>query len=321
MHSVMTRKSTGIGSDLISVVGAIQYAKKTGRDVIIDWRKSRYLKDPTQNLFPRVFEIPENIGGVGVRVADDDFDDSCLESPLELFSSKTQSFEEYHAEMLRKARPVNHSVIVTRPMHHLPEPCVQRQWLAEIKPTKKVLNAIECFYRTRMKDHQVIGVHIRHGNGEVLGEGRDQFVSHAVDAIVADCIGCLDGVRSPGTRLLVCTDCLELRESFASKTDNVIYYDSRLGNIGGGPIHTSDYDLQGAEDAVVEMWLLARCQNLLYTPSWFSHYGRIMGDFKTEPMNLDSFSTYGTRSITGKRVRKQRGVLGRIFHWLQRPAS
>lgn len=317
-HVVVTRKRTGIGSDLVSVVGAIAYAARTDRDLVIDWRDSRYVADATINMFGELFVAPPAFDDVSVTLASATFNDKALPGPIRQATSKSESFEAFHAEMEREARPVLESVIITRPMHHLPNVADQKRWFDAINPVARIAAAIDSFYNAHMQGRTVIGIHIRHGNGEALGSGRDELIQRSVDDLVDLSIAEFAKMDLPeDTRYFVCTDSQELRDAFNRRVKNVINYDSRIGSAKSGPIHTSDYGLQGAEDAVAEMWLLARCGRLIYTPSWFSHYARIVGQFEIEPINLDTVSLYGTAELYEKRLSgqpaKPRGLGRRIL--------
>lgn len=67
---VVSRRSTGWGDCIISLISAWHYARRTGRTLVIDWRSSCYLGDPSRSAFPAYFEPVRSIGGVPV-VADD----------------------------------------------------------------------------------------------------------------------------------------------------------------------------------------------------------------------------------------------------------
>lgn len=313
-HVVVTRKRTGIGSDLISVVGSIAYAARTGRDLVIDWRESRYVEDSGLNMFGALFEVPEGFDDVGVRLAGADFDDRTLPTPVRQLTGKSESFEAFNAEMKHAARPVAESVVITRPMHHLPDVSDQRRWLLAIRPVSRIAAAIDDFHSRHLRGHHVVGVHIRHGNGETLGSGRDELMRRGVTDLVDLAAAELGRMGLPnGYKLFVCTDSQELREAFAARLPGVVTYESRIGSAKSGPIHTSDYGMKGAEDAIVEMWLLALCDRLVYTPSWFSHYARIVGDFRSEPVNLDTVSLYGTSELYEKRLTEKPQLAKRIF--------
>lgn len=298
-HVVVTRKNTGLGSDLISIVGAIEYAKKTDREVVIDWRSSQYLKKRNVNLFPLLFQIPQEIDGVRVHSWDETFSDKKLPQPLA--PCKKWSFEDYHLEMTKGPEPKNASAIIERPMHHLPDVTAQKRILSCFNPQPAIMEMIGSFDRQEFQGHRVIGVHLRHGNGERLGQKRDDLTANPVERLVDMTVERILNVWESNMKVFVCTDSQEFRDSFSKTWSDTCHFDSKIGTAGRGPIHLSCGAIKNAEDAVAEMWLLARCQGIVYNPSWFSHYARIAGEFAVEPQNIDDLSDYGTLALYEKK--------------------
>ena len=67
---VVSRRISGLGDCIISMIGAWHYAKLTGRTLVVDWRSSLYLKDKKQNAFSVYFKPISEIGGVPI-ICDD----------------------------------------------------------------------------------------------------------------------------------------------------------------------------------------------------------------------------------------------------------
>lgn len=319
-HVVVTRKHTGLGSDLVSVAGAIHFARLTDRDVVIDWRSSVYLRDKKENLFPLLFEIKDEVEGVGIHVWDNGLSDKHLSGPLT--RCKDWSFEKYHLEMLGPPRQVSASVIVERPMHHLPNIADQAGIFQCISPLPHIRDRIDSYCEREFRSRKVIGVHLRHGNGEKLGHQRDELAARSVGMLSDSIITRIRQVWGEDVKIFVCSDSNEFREDLCGKWPDSCHYGSRVGTARNGPIHRPDGGLTNAEDAVAEMWLLGRCHGIVYNPSWFSHYARTTGDYSTAPQNIDEVSDYGTSVLYEKRfaaqlaqksARKQRG-----FCWLRK---
>lgn len=302
-HCVVTRKATGLGSDLVSVAGAFFYARNTGRNLVIDWRNSLYLDNGATNLFPLLFEIPDTIDGVDIFMADGNFDDGTLAPPLKY--CKALDFKEYHEEMLCSPRAVRESIVVTRPMHHLPSEEMQKNIFSLIHPKKPLLEQIEAYRREHFGEKRMAGIHIRHGNGEFLGEKRDLLILRGIQHIVDKCTEILINASPQPEKVFICTDSQELRDALSHRFPDSCYYASTIGTRGEGAIHNSRRGLRGVEDALMEMWLLSYCDTLVYNPSWFSHYARITGRFSPPPVNIDQYSDYGTMQLYEKRLQKQ----------------
>ncbi|MEG3639055.1 nodulation protein NodZ [Magnetococcus sp. PR-3] len=292
---IITRKQTGIGSDLVSVICALNYAIQTGRHLIIDWRQSIYIQDPSINLFLQLFHIPNQIEGIRVFVAAPQFDDSSLPTPI--LHSDQWPFEDYHHAMLEGIDRPEPTLLITRPMHHLPSEERQAELFRYIQPAPRLAQKIQPFQTAHFSPRPVIGVHIRHGNGERLGQGRDALIELGIEGIYTRIMHTVARITDQPHSLLLCTDSLDLRQYAQAHHPHLIYWDSQLLADNQGPIHNKAFDLQGAEDAVIEMWLLAATQGLIYNPSWFSHYGRMVGQFITPALNIDEQSKYGTNQI------------------------
>jgi hypothetical protein len=300
---LITRKSTGIGSDLISVVGALEYAIATNRELVIDWRGSRYLDDRNENLFDRLFEISPVIEGCHITIIDGRIDDKDLPQPI--LRSEAWSFPDYHQAMLSKQDPREPTIIITRAMHHLPTIERQRELLKHIQPVGRIRQRIDEFKRENMQDGQVGGVHIRHGNGEKLSQKRDLLIAadlFAEDGLLSKALARWAGLTPS---LLACSDSATVHQQLIARHPHPIWLPTERGQSQAGPIHTKKHGLQGADDAVVEMWLLASCERLLFNPSWFSHYARVMGNFIEEPINIDTASDYGTDALYERLFREK----------------
>jgi len=295
---LVTRKSTGLGSDLISVLGAIYFAGTCGREVMVDWRCSRYLPDRTANLFPLLFDVPSRVEGVVLSAAPSPLVDSDLPQPI--LYSEDWPFRRYHRDMLRQSDREERCLVVTRPMHHLPDPEVQRSILERIRPVERLREHIRQFSAENFSGKTVIGVHIRYGSGERLGR-RHHFIRQGLDAIYGICLEACRRLGFPDAHIFLCTDSEPLRNYFVDRHPDLIVFPSRLAE--QGPLHVPAFGLRGAEEAVQEMWLLSHCQFLVYNPSWFSHYARIMGNFGQPPVNIDGRSSYGTIQLYDERVR------------------
>ncbi len=183
---LVTRKSTGLGSDLISIVGAHAYASRTNRDLIIDWRKSLHLDDKTVNMFSLLFDVLDAIEGVPIRLYAEDTNDDQFPRPI--LYSNNWPFDEYHRAMITAEDRNEPTLVVKRPMHHLPTDSEQRRILDCLTPIARLKSTIERFRNDHFADRFVVGVHIRHGNtGEKIGHGRQRFIRAGTRAILKRC--------------------------------------------------------------------------------------------------------------------------------------
>jgi hypothetical protein len=298
-HHVITRKSTGVGSDLISIAGACWYAQRTSRHVLVDWRGSRYSQDIGSNLFPELFVVEQESGQPEITPVQRDFSDTSLLGPI--LYSNSQNFEEYHHEMLIPAMPNNCDFVCTRPMHHLPSESEQCKVLSRIKPVSSIHDKIEQFVDSHFRGRSIIGIHIRYGNGELLGDGRDELFKQGLNFLLQRCENALTSLSGSADAIFLCTDSALIRDAITSRFKNVFSYPSKVGT--HGPIHVRERGIPGAVEAVIEMWLLAECKGLIFNPSWFSHYARVVGNFSMGIANLSPQSLYGTMDLYNARIK------------------
>ena len=104
--------------------------------------------------------------------------------------------------------------------------------------------------------------------------------------------------------MFLCTDSAGLRRYFGERERELVLFDSTLAD--HGPLHRPEFGLRGAEEALIEMWLLSQCQGLVYNPSWFTHYARVLGRFDHPPIDIDGRSLYGTAQLYRDRVAGRR---------------
>jgi hypothetical protein len=293
---LITRKHTGLGSDLISVIGALHYASMVNRDIIIDWRKSLYLNNKCVNLFPYLFDLRESIYlNSRIMIAENSFSDT--ELPVPRLYSKDWPFEEYHIDMLQGKNREEMSLIVERPMHHLPDQFKQCALLKLINPKPLLRERIDIFRNIYFTGRKVVGVHIRHGNGEILGGKRKSFSQLTIKEIHRRATEEIKLFSYNKPFIFLCTDSPEIKQYFRNNDKNIICYDTKLRTKGKGPLHTNQLGLPSAEDAIIEMYLLSYCNSLVYNPSWFSHFARIVTTFDFPPINIHYECNYGTMAF------------------------
>lgn len=295
-HLVVTRKRTGLGSDLASVIGGLRFASRTDRDLLIDWRNSCYLPDRSENLFGRLFTVPKTIGRVRIHLAWGTLEDSALPAPVRYSGSR--GFLDFHEELVAPPRPARSTFVVTRPIHHLPDDRRTRALFKSIRPLPHLLERIEGFRRAHfLRDRKVVGIHIRHGNGEKLGKRRQKLAAAPPESVVDRCRRVVDSLALADPVVFLCTDSPVIRNQFESAFPRLCHSGTQLGASGSGRLHRPSRGLPGAESAVIDMWLLSRCDIIVHNPSWFSHYARCTARLDRAPIRLDASSLYGTRDL------------------------
>ncbi|WP_428387801.1 nodulation protein NodZ [Mucisphaera sp.] len=181
-HYIMARSpNCGIGDHLSTVLGTWHYAKQTGRTLLIDWRGSRFNQRPGHNCFFDYFQTTDHIGNVPV-IADDFVIDHALEGPW--YDAKwtpeniTATQHVPHTEeeilaihrMILQTEPRPEPTIIVNQHLTLPQnPEVIKHALADIQFHPRYQEAALRIHEEQAPGSALIGIHIRHGNGENIG--------------------------------------------------------------------------------------------------------------------------------------------------------
>lgn len=308
---VVSRRVAGFGDLLVSLSSAWRYAQRANRTLVIDWRRSLYLKDRARNAFPVFFEPPSAIDGVPVI---------CADSARSLGSS-------YSALSARgKLRPFLVKLSYIPPLRNIPQvaacrtavlhqarrdevrlvtsgrdlpdrtvllqSCLQtelsnseicQRFLDHIKPVEEIRQEIDQFANVHFRGKRVVSVHVRHANGADIDDNHVKYWADESVAITKIC-SAVQRIRDKlggDCLIFICTDVARILQAIKSSLDNVVTREKSFLLNNQGELHTdrSTVNRDGTKlgrDAVVEMFLLARGDGLVCYPpgSYFSFYAR-----------------------------------------------
>jgi hypothetical protein len=311
---VISRRIAGFGDLLISLCSAWQYAKRTNRVLVIDWRQSHYLKDKTRNAFPAFFEPVSEIDGVPV-ISDDTVSSLKFPTPayfaLERLGKLNPLIVKYsYSRLLKKIpRVVAYRTSILNQVQRdeiglvtsgedVPEPTVIflkylptelsnteacRTLLDHIKPRKEILQKIDSFADTYFRGKKVISVHVRHPNGTNIGYPLLRYWENESLALINVCraIGRIKDKLGDDCIIFVCTDNGRIQEVLNGSLDKVItrekyFPPDNLGELLMDASSIGRNKTNWGQDALIEMFLLARGDGLVCYPpeSCFSFYAR-----------------------------------------------
>ena len=281
---LISKRGTGLGSDMATLVGAWDYAKQTSRTLVIDWRNSRYLSDRLVNAFPRLFQQLDRVNGVNI-ISDDSVSERSYPEPvLTLYSVGRAKY----LDLLSPETDIQAATLLNRiPMHVFPSLRMQREFLTALRLHDSVQRKFAEFNQSEFAGATVIGVHFRHGNGEALGIRHNAGLKESCRKIALSCRQLSRQFGNPRIRpprIFVSTDSQEAEECLRSMLSNVVTRPKKFRKAGAGPLHVRALGLANAQDALIEMFLLARCNALVYSNSWFSYYARTIGRFAVAPV-------------------------------------
>ncbi len=293
---LVVRASGGLSNRLQAVLGGIAYCLLTGRSLCVDWRDGLYSDD-----FSNVFSLWFNINGIGLATCQE------VEAAHAQGASLTPIFwqdylhEAIAVEYLFKAndhmspqgrlescydigspdailQDAKASPILVywgwdlQALHALSTPLREKfpelnhlndQELAHalfvkyVHPTPSVLLQVDNFYH-RNFTHQPLGIHIRHSD---------------LQSPLPRMLETLQKVHTQGQEIFLCTDNERVEKMVQRLYPHCVTRSKTFQGVNI-PLHNYVPGISNVEkgfDAVVEMLILARCEQIIhYAPSSFA---------------------------------------------------
>lgn len=295
---VVTRPFPGsnVGSNLASMAGALWLASRLSRTLIVDWRGQSQLRDENANYFTEFFETPAAIEGVPIEYAPVGDFDYGQDAPDAAWLGHGDA-----APVGREGRDPEARFVVLQDFHGLdrihPGPDADRFRLLQsfyraIHPSPPVAAAVNDFAREQLDGAFVVGLNVRTGNGMYFGRG----MTHAsrVDISIFENTGrflrvleraCRRRLRGlprqvrADARIFYATDSGAMSALLAqlpnSVTRRAIFPPPNTGDTYS--FDDENYsDRDGIVDTLADMFLLARCNALVYNSSMFNQYARVL---------------------------------------------
>lgn len=321
---VVTRPhpGSGIGSNLASLAGVVWYAQQMGRTVIVDWRESAFLKDKSANYFTEFFEAPAEIQGVPILYAPTAELADASSTPREIGVT---------AARLVQQQGSDDPVLVIRDYHGLerlnPKGAASsnfwrlKDFYRYIVPRDFVRQAIEQFAGKEFRDAFIVGVNLSSGNGEFdkgqTYQGRVDIDIFSKDASFLRKVerarrlavkGLPRGLRQEA-RIFFATDAYRMHH-LLSRLPNAVTRRTVFPPPGVGRVFC-DYndpgytDRHAVVDAIVDMFLLARCQALIRNGSVFNEYATTVTNcFNGNVRHIETlYARYWARAAWGRAKR------------------
>ena len=286
----------GLGNRILSAISGLVYADLSGRKPVIDWRDGSYAP-LGENAYPLLFQSPigdEAIGGATM----DDGADVCPaiwagnlhrqpQDMIDTYMPRSHSNPWGYRRLCVDLKRLDQSQAVAVYWSYLPKLGRMRQHLRRdarfakrgerevfadylgryFTPNARVRHALSQMRPTAKLPS--IGVHIRFTDRKIpLGP-----VLKTLEQLKA---------RHPTATIFLATDNAEIEDRLKRAFDKVITHPKRLG-LAGARLHGPDTTcnpLQEAENALIDMWQLSRCDHLIYSRrSTFSVTSGYLGRF------------------------------------------
>lgn len=292
---VLARRWSGLGDCLVSLLAAHRYAKATGRALVVDWRHSSYAP-PERNLFALVFEPPGVWDGVPVladdRVADFAHAGPCWPPAWNTIGLDAAPDQGERGDAGAAAALIESGVDVAEPVVVFdgciapvaPPADVARRRLLALRVRETFVASVADFRAARFAGRPVVGVHVRHGNGGVIGDHARWWINPGAAMLAIS-----DAIRAAAAALrlrlqvepavYVATDSPEVEAVLRQLVPGMVTRPKAFRPAGAGELHRWAGSAGGLHDAMVEMLLLAEVDVLLRYPpgSYYSYWGATMG--------------------------------------------
>jgi hypothetical protein len=277
------------------MAGALWLARRLNRTLVVDWRGQAQLRDKALNYFTEFFETRAEILGVPVLYAPVDVGDYDGSSPVARW---VEPDEAQRIGARREAGEV--TFVVCQTFHGLerlhPGPESERfrflrSFYRGIRPAEFVRDAADQWWADNLDGAFVVGVNVRTGNGHYYGKGMP-YTGRVDVSLFEDGERFLRKIRA-ACRARARRLPRPLREDYAVfyATDSAAMGEllSRLPGArtrrgvypppGSGDLYSFDdepgLDRKSVTDTIVDMFLLARCDALVYNSSVFNQYARV----------------------------------------------
>jgi SAM-dependent methyltransferase len=308
---VLVKVCYGMGGRLRVVADALEYARKTDRRLIVDWNDgyyddgkndkdvfSQYFIYPKSNCI-EFYDILKNAGNK-IKIY------PCGWHVRSVGLGVSYSLDSTLYWALYKERPPREDVdadVVVFTWHNVPMSMSKQtsELYREFKLQPKIVEKIDRFASDKFKTPP-IGVHVRHGNGErrVIAPEIDWFIDKIEEIRKED----------ENTPIFLCTDSIFVQEYFLNKFDNVCYTEKKFPLLG--PLHNNpmnkDCPFINGEQALVDMYLLARCDVLLLTGYHFARTALLLGGGKKGAYQYPNATRLLLKDAPGKPISELKDI-------------
>lgn len=325
---VVTRPypQSNVGSNLASLAGAILLARKLDRSLVVDWRGMAQLQDKSVNYFTEFFETPSTLLGVPASYAqpgDDEYADApwlsadeaaaAVQGRHELEGAEFVVLQQYHGPDRLMRAPESERFAYLR------------RFYGEVHPAAELRKTIDDWADEHLGGRFVVGVNIRTGNGAYFRRGQ-RYVGRVDLGVLQDearLVRMLDRAVQRMVRRLprpvraawvtfYATDSEAMSQALSALPGSVTrrrtYPPPETGDL-----HAFDglptQDRASVVDTLADMFLLARCDALIYNNSTFNQYARVLnGNFGGNLVHVDSLFLGRRVRMLGAGARRRIGI-------------
>jgi hypothetical protein len=286
---VISRRSTGLGDCMVSLIAAWRYARDTNRVLVADWRHSVYLHDGWENAFAKFFKPVEILAGVPFvcsgEVSRVRFPEPCyppcwtsrrIHRRLFRSDSDLERASTEMAAMIRDRTDREEPTVVLDACmaNALPPDDEAREMVDCLRPLAVHQARIDAFRSAEFAGRRMVGIHVRHGNGgNIMLHGKYWADEMGAVRRCTEAVKAAMAALGPDCGVFLCTDSPVIEDLFRAMYPHLITRPKGFAPAGAGELHDPRFATRGAADALIEMYLLAACDVVVRFPpnSFFSY--------------------------------------------------
>jgi hypothetical protein len=289
---------SGVGSNIASLIGALNVARAAGADLAVDWTALDEIKDKSINAFARFFAMPSTLMGVRILApAAGEFPDRVfvpVDAPglRALAAGRGPAVAEisrYHGmDRIRTLAPD----LCPSPAE---EVAFERAVYRAIDPTPAIAAKIDEWLAAHIGDRFAVGLNVRMGNG-LFDKGAhyrlrvntrvfadpDRFRAGVARGVAALTRALPEDARRNAV-VFFAADARRMHDWLVGRpgfvTRRTVFPPPGVGHVFADYALPGYDDLAAFEDIVFDMYALARCGALIYNGTGFNRLARYRADF------------------------------------------
>jgi len=291
-------RNTGLGDRIICLCAAWLFARNTGRDLIVDWRRSIYSTDD-RNLFDLCFDQNGQLGDVHLLAAGTSLPapryprpwniDTLAHTPWLVSPDAFPECRDSMIEMIRSG--VDHPAATVVFNACIGDGLVAfadaHACLSKLRFADRVVETADSFQAEQLGHTPWIGLHVRQGNGgDIMGHAPSWADPAAAIERCRHAVTFARCMLGKGIKVFLSTDSIQVETAIRTVVPNVVTMSKQFAEIGVGELHLGGRGTTGLDAALTEMLLLSRSLTLIRYPagSFFSFYPAVVKSSNIAPV-------------------------------------
>jgi hypothetical protein len=266
MRAIVVKGVGGLGNRILGLLGAVVYARRTGRRLIVDWRDSMYADDGENAFFTlfesKIAEPPPAMWPEHATVAPSPWRGR-LDASFSAMLDADRTFREQRESLSIDLR-LHHQediVVAVENLFAFERASLRTTCRETLAFSAKVRAAADGFAQAAFHS-PTVGIHVRATDNQIHRTKRTNLSGYpaAIDRTLAEL---------SRAALFIATDSARVLDDLSRRYPAAAHLEKRFPRIADRPLHRSteepDGRLQIGLEAATELALLGRCDAMVYS--------------------------------------------------------